>query len=241
MNNPPLKPILSNTYRTLLLCVSLVAASIGAKADLINVNFSPNGTSVAGVYGSSGQTWTALNSDSNQGYTYNYTTGGLADASGTGTSVTLTFIGDAYNGYNYDGGETFDTSLFGRLLYTHGTDETIDYSNLTAGNYDLIVFSDNSAGSNITFDANGVSETLTPVQDNSGFSPSPGNYLSVDVVVTSNGKLNLTNIDTGSQGISGLQLEALPASVPEPSVLGMVVGGGLLLVFFVRRKLAANS
>ena len=228
--------------RVFLLGALLAVTSLGAKADLINLNFAPGSTDVAGVYGSDGQTWNGFNSNYQEGYTYQYPATALLDYQGNGSGVDVTFSGTGGGNtpnYNYAG---FDPRLFGHYLYVNvGESQSIDFSGLAAGNYDLVLYSNNNNGGTLTFDVNGTPESFSPTSE-SGFSIN-NNYVSIDATVGSNTDLNITaiNTDGGGFGFSGLQIEALPASVPEPSILGMFAGGGLLLVFFLRRKAATNS
>lgn len=146
-------------------------------------------------------------------------------------SVTLSSLDSVYSG-GYDVYVYFtNANSFHVIGYTLGS--TTVYSR-TMGNYDF-----GSLGW-----VNGQTETLpTPVDGNDYLDIPQGNYVKFSAVSGASFTLNVSNPSVNGSGfnyaaISGLQIVAAGAPVPEPATVALWLGGVMLSVAVWRRRCA---
>ena len=123
---------------------------------------------------------------------------------------------------------------FGSTDATHGTNAIV-ISGLTAGNYDLYVYSQNIPGStsNLSITANAVTGSITTDGNLTALSEG-ANYMKRTITVGGDGLLSISLGNTNQ--INGLQLQSSPT--PEPASLVLLGVGGL---FAARKKLRKKS
>lgn len=204
--------------------------------DIINIKLgaSPSYDNGAAINDASGQYWNSFAStDQEASASLRY-----SDISASGASITYNMTGtkglDATGTMFPDGG--IDTPLMRGFVSTDNTNTgTLTISGLSAGTYKVYVYSqiDKNLTSNLDMKANGVDFTLTNPGNLTALT-SGENWISHDVIVSSDGLLNVT-FGTNNQ-INGMQvIEA----VPEPgSIVLLGIGGALLFGF---RKLNSKE
>ena len=121
---------------------------------------------------------------------------------------------------------------------------TINFSNLTPGTYNLVLYSQGGtytgAQFGTTFTFGGTARTATE-NNNTAFTQGANYVEYTNLTVGAGGTLNGTFLATtgGEADFNGAQLQLVTA-VPEPSTFAwMAVGIGALMAFVRRRRLTA--
>jgi hypothetical protein len=228
------------------------AASSGARADLINVQFGiTGGTSAytgAGVLGAAGNQW-------NHVFGISGTSGNnipLVDAAGAATGASLSYTTAGFFDASVDG--IFKGSPYQSLLTSYmfnqsngfGSPGTVTLSGLVPdATYELILYSvANAVGRSTLFTVDGMSEAVTPTNTQNLIQGN--NYAELFVGADASGDLQITFAENGvapgsptstfpEANLNGIQLTQVP--VPEPSTIALVATGlfGLGLILY-RRK-----
>jgi hypothetical protein len=162
------------------------------------------------------------------------TSAALASDGATSTAVTFS---DTSIGAYFGATPIPAISLFGPRFLFDGSTLTETLNNLTAGTYNLFIYSQNGGFSSHggTFTINSVSQTVTNAADSSSF-VSGTNYTEfTGITLASPGSISFTWDPVGGQGaLNGVQLQVL--GVPEPSTWAMMLGGVVVLLFVGRLR-----
>jgi hypothetical protein len=231
-----------NPFILLALCALSAWCSSAALADTINVDFgsttgpSPtySGTAVAP---DAGTTWNGVDPAADVTPFTTYTSGALVDSNGNPTNVTTT----VNNSWDYYGAadSVIAPDLMHDYVFSQAPGGTFSFSidGLTPGGvYDLYLYSD--TGAQVTdFNIGGNVKIVTNTPAQSAWTQG-ANYEVYSGLVAVGGTISVSA--TGHDQpvwdnygvLNGFQLQ----SVPEPSLIAMVVSGAVGLLACARRK-----
>ena len=191
-----------------------VHAAVG---DVINIRFSsPYSPYTGGAAADAPSIWNAFPA------TYVPSQPLLYSNGGTVTGASLTFSADNYSSINPASTAMISGDknlMLGYLLDTGTLGINISIAGLSAGNYDLYVYSQRETDntSHLKFTANNVTPTLMVNSGNSSSLALNTNYIKTSIKVANNGLFTLTSLGNDTE-INGFQLKET-APTPEPASL----------------------
>jgi hypothetical protein len=224
-------------------CLLALSGAMSAKADLIDVQFSPD-TAMTGAAatGSAGDQWNQIQSGSS--------VSDLNDTTGTASTVGLSWSDSSGSAIRSRSG--FDSLTSGKLDgFSGGGGEgfksvpvDFTFSGLTPdGTYDLFVYAGNYSNESTVTTVGGIQQNIADTPGLTAY-VSGGNYTEFSVVADGSGDLSfavqnstVTSPTTVNTPVNGFQLETAQSSnaTPEPSTWGLL-GGGLALIAAAARK-----
>jgi len=220
--------------------IALFAVAMPAQAQTVNVNFNSDDATYSGTGAApdAGTVWHSVQWSRSGGYpssSYGLTSGPLLNSTGGSSSVAVEMYSPGgFNPYNSANHAAFADPLLSDEFY--GTPETIEITGLTAGGqYDLYLYSQNGGyNSNNTTFTFGTSKTAAnTLLGDAAFTPGV-NY--VEFALTADVSGDITgSFDGLAPGVNGLQIEAVPAVVPEPASLATMSLVGMALLMFCKR------
>lgn len=230
-------------FTMVALCGPMEARAV---AQLIDIQFlGVNGTqSGAAVIGAAGDTWNRYNGVAQQHLS-------LVNSANAATGVLLSYGAPNGWGSSKNAVTNTDNSFFStdyRNLFSGyngsqvggvGTTTILTFSGLTAGDYDLIIYSQTGKNttSTLNFTANGVTGSATTNGTLSTLTKG-ANYQDVIVHVTNSGILAISF--NGTSEVNGIQLRG-PGAVPEPATVVLLGFGGMLVAFRLRKSNAISE
>jgi len=213
-----------------------------AQAQTVNVNFNSDNATYSGTGAAPdpGTVWNSVQWARDGGFPssgYGQTATGLVNSTGGASLVTVSlYDAGGYNPYNAASAHhaVFADPLLSDEFYGGGS--TIAISGLTVGGiYDLYLYSQNGNynSDNTTFTF-GTSKTAVNNAVGDETFTAGVNY--VEFVLTADGSGDITGSYGGAAaGLDGLQVEAVPAVVPEPVSLATMSLVGMAMLLFCKR------
>ncbi len=230
--------------RTFLPLLTLVLAStLAAQADLLTVNFDAPGGIGGTNYSGPGADTGGVTSEYWNPITFDGTTSaGLASDDSTQTTVKFT---DTSADYVSSGGATA-ISLFTPFIRVDGNngnsgDDTETLSGVSAGVYDLYIYSQNGgyASRGGIFTLGSAVQTVTNNGDQSSFVEGVNYTEFTNITLETAGSIAFSYVPNppqyGEGDLNGVQLVEV-ATVPEPSTWAMLLGGAGLLAVLARLR-----
>lgn len=233
----------------LFLAVLSLSLAFQAQAAVILIDFNTSGAGIPSAPDANGNFWNATNT----GVTVN-----LNDTTNTSTGITMTgTVGNTPPGGNSGGTTTPDVSALGSLAILAAVQDNITFT-AAQGATSNLTLSGLSVGTSYTFELFSSRTTntvqvvrLTVTGANSGFASVQASGAGIGSGTTTNANdsdLAVVNsiladgsnqivlafsLDQGPNGyINALRITTSP--VPEPSTMGMLMGGGFLLMGVLR-------
>jgi hypothetical protein len=237
--------------------------TIGVQWNDSSNGFANNPIGSSAVVGAPGYTQTNWNepstTDHNSGNSANWSQSNipLIDSTGAATGVTLSFTSlgslasQTYYTYPQPTLTSNEQLLSDSILEFGGAGGDIVFNNVPAGNYNLVVYTVTEYPSLANFSVNGAPQTYVREQNGQSFSTGgdvwatnpndpvdPSNYLVLPASPDNTGKIDLNYVELAGTDavVNAVQLVA----VPEPTTLGLLVGGAAMTLMRRRNRTAGG-
>ncbi|TCD47547.1 PEP-CTERM sorting domain-containing protein [Chlorobium sp. N1] len=199
-----------------------------AQGDLINIKFNTTYTG-AGAIGDGNDIWNIV-----------YQTGDASSSKYDLKNSDNTTMTDVDFSATWTGSTTDTNNTFVSNIYSENASSTMQFSGLSAGEYDLYIYTQTGVD-NFDYSVASGSSWMSTESITAG-----GNAFDVVVLTTTvgdDGQLLINYGDTGIDYVNGIQLlqtsEAAP--VPEPATVMLLGVGGIGIAFMRRRRMMMKS